>query len=108
MLVTTQSTEVYAKKEAGGKGFNLYLMSQNHLPVPEWVIFGTRYLERFLQETQIYTSLQQKIKQFENNEITEQEIFEIIGLISLKTISNYVNNYLTSVKRKHLVNAKVV
>jgi AhpD family alkylhydroperoxidase len=28
--------------------------------------------------------------------ISEQEVFEIIGLISLKVISNYVNNYLTA------------
>lgn len=35
---------------------------------------------------------------FDDEELTEQLIFEIIGLISLKTISNYVNNYLASVK----------
>lgn len=38
---------------------------------------------------------------FTDEEITEQEIFEMIGLISLKTISNYVNNYLA--KKKSLV-----
>ncbi len=37
---------------------------------------------------------------FNNAEISEQEIFEIIGLISLKTISNYTNNYLASVKAR--------
>ncbi|MFA7380022.1 MAG: carboxymuconolactone decarboxylase family protein [Bacteroidia bacterium] len=37
---------------------------------------------------------------FEMEQITETEVFEIIGLISLKTISNYVNNYLKSVKRQ--------
>ena len=43
------------------------------------------------------------LKSFADNEVTEQEIFEIVGLISLKTISNYVNNYLASVKMKQLV-----
>lgn len=38
---------------------------------------------------------------FTNEGLTEQELFEIIGLISLKVISNYVNNYLASVKRKY-------
>ncbi|HEX6891640.1 MAG TPA: carboxymuconolactone decarboxylase family protein [Chryseolinea sp.] len=37
---------------------------------------------------------------FEEEGITEQTIFEIIGLISLKTISNFVNNYLASAKRR--------
>jgi AhpD family alkylhydroperoxidase len=37
---------------------------------------------------------------FENEDLPEQVVFEIIGLISLKTISNYVNNYLASVKIK--------
>ncbi len=36
----------------------------------------------------------------EDEELTEPVIFEIIGLISLKTISNYVNNYLASVKTR--------
>ena len=35
---------------------------------------------------------------FEDEEIAEQEVFEVIGLISLKTVSNYVNNYLASIK----------
>ncbi len=37
---------------------------------------------------------------FQDHEVSEQEVFEIIGLISLKTISNYVNNYIASVKLK--------
>jgi AhpD family alkylhydroperoxidase len=35
---------------------------------------------------------------FDDEELKEQEVFEIIGLIALKTISNYVNNYLASIK----------
>lgn len=42
---------------------------------------------------------------FQDHDVTEQELFEIIGLISLKTISNYVNNYLATVrlKQRHAV-----
>ncbi len=32
--------------------------------------------------------------------ITEKELTDIIGLIALKTIANYLNNYLASVKQK--------
>ena len=35
---------------------------------------------------------------FRDENLTEQEVFDIIGLVALKTISNYVNNYLQSVK----------
>lgn len=44
---------------------------------------------------------------FSNENLTEQEVFEIIGLISLKVISNYVNNYLASIKVKQRAHAVV-
>jgi hypothetical protein len=37
---------------------------------------------------------------FNNEEFDEQLVFEIIGLISHKTIANFVNNYLASVKER--------
>ena len=37
---------------------------------------------------------------FSDEHLTDQELFEIIGLISLKVISNYVNNYLATLKLK--------
>jgi len=37
---------------------------------------------------------------FDDEELKEQVVFEIIGLIALKTISNYVNNYLASIKTR--------
>jgi AhpD family alkylhydroperoxidase len=44
---------------------------------------------------------------FQDEEVTAQLIFEIIGLISLKTVSNFVNNYIASVKsRQHSVSQK--
>jgi AhpD family alkylhydroperoxidase len=45
---------------------------------------------------------------FVNEGITEQEIFEIIGLVALKTISNFVNNYLQSVKERFNVSPQGV
>lgn len=35
---------------------------------------------------------------FRDENLTEKEVFDIIGLVALKTISNYVNNYLYSLK----------
>jgi len=51
MIVRPNSTYSYAKNEAGGKGFNLYLMSREGLPVPAWVVLGKRTFVRFLKET---------------------------------------------------------
>jgi len=39
------------------------------------------------------------VVQFLRENITEKELADIIGLISLKVISNYINNYLASVKK---------
>jgi AhpD family alkylhydroperoxidase len=36
---------------------------------------------------------------FADHEISTQEVIEIIGLIAIKTISNYTNNYLMSIKQ---------
>ncbi len=36
----------------------------------------------------------------EDEEISQTEVFEIIGLLSLKTISNYTNNYLSSIRKR--------
>ena len=38
------------------------------------------------------------LETLEAYELTRQEIFEIIGLLSLKTISNNINNYLKAVR----------
>lgn len=34
----------------------------------------------------------------DDEEITQQEVIDIIGLLALKTISNYTNNYLAAIK----------
>lgn len=61
MLVTKQSTLFHAKNEAGGKGFNLYLMTQSGFPVPEWVVLGKRYFESFIEASSLKTSIEQKL-----------------------------------------------
>jgi AhpD family alkylhydroperoxidase len=38
---------------------------------------------------------------FIGNNLSEKELADIIGLISIKTISNYLNNYLHSVKKRN-------
>ena len=43
------------------------------------------------------------VVQFLQDHFSEQEITDIIGLIALKVISNYINNYLVSAKRMQVL-----
>lgn len=47
MLITEKSTESYAKRQAGGKGYNLFLLSGAGFPVPRWVVLGAFYFQAF-------------------------------------------------------------
>jgi pyruvate,water dikinase len=82
MLVTKKSTHFFAKNEAGGKGYNLYLMSQAGLPVPEWVVFGKRYFHDFLQSQNLASTLTEIIRRFESGSLgaaqAEQEILKLM------------------------------
>ncbi|OFZ82353.1 MAG: hypothetical protein A2603_03745 [Bdellovibrionales bacterium RIFOXYD1_FULL_55_31] len=53
MLVTSKSTDVYAKREAGGKGYNLYLLSREGFPVPKWLVLGARVFREFRKENDL-------------------------------------------------------
>ncbi|KHD87767.1 MAG: phosphoenolpyruvate synthase [Bdellovibrio sp. ArHS] len=87
MLVTPKSTLFFAKNEAGGKGFNLYLMSQAGLPIPEWVVFGKKYFQEFLDSPSVKTTLSLIMQRLFSKEITPlqaeaevRDLFEKTGL----------------------------
>ncbi len=42
------------------------------------------------------------VMDFLREHLTEREVVDIIGLISLKVVSNYINNYLVSAKRLNM------
>lgn len=81
MLVTPHSTLFFAKNEAGGKGYNLYLMSQAGLPIPEWVVFGKRYFQLFVLSAGVQTSLNAILENLQAGKITagqcEKEIHHL-------------------------------
>jgi pyruvate,water dikinase len=52
-LVTAASTPQFARRELGGKGWNLYLMSRAGLPVPPWVGVAARAFRVFRDRTGI-------------------------------------------------------
>lgn len=85
MLVTPKSTLFFAKNEAGGKGFNLYLMSQAGLPVPEWVVFGKRYFHDFLQSSDVKVNLENILDRLLRQEITAAQTEKEINALFERT-----------------------
>lgn len=74
MLVTTRSTDFYAKNESGGKGYNLYLMTKAGIPVPEWTVIGKRYFLNFVTETGLKSKIQDILNTFVQQAITASDV----------------------------------
>lgn len=53
LIVNKNSTAHYAKKEAGGKGHNLFLLTQNGFNVPRWIVLPPNVFEEFKKTTGI-------------------------------------------------------
>ena len=70
MLVTKNSTHFFAKNESGGKGFNLYLMTKSGIPVPDWVVFGRRYFQEFLNNANLKTPISAVIEDYVHEKIS--------------------------------------
>lgn len=85
MLVTKNSTPFFAKNEAGGKGHNLFLMSQSGFPVPEWVVLGKRHFEDFLSSTRLDSRINTILTEFMAGRISGKETEETITKLILGT-----------------------
>ena len=64
MIVKPSSTEVFAKRESGGKGFNLFLMTRMGLPVPAWVVLGKSFFNSYLEQTSLTEKLSAELDSF--------------------------------------------
>ena len=53
MIVRPNSTDAFARREAGGKGYNLYLLSGQGVNVPRWVVLGRGVYQQFVDETSL-------------------------------------------------------
>ena len=95
MLVLPNSTAYFAKKEAGGKGYNLYLMSQQSLPVPDWVVLGKSAFRQFLAETNIAKDIDSCLQQFLNKQLTDAETAQQIeSIIESKSIPSKIKDQI--------------
>ncbi len=68
MIVRPNSTEAFARREAGGKGYNLYLLSGQGLPIPPWVVLGRAVYCRFIEQTGLAAALREALDAFRHGE----------------------------------------
>jgi phosphohistidine swiveling domain-containing protein len=69
MIVKKSSIEVFAKREAGGKGYNLYLLTQKGFPVPDWCVLGKRVFRQFLDATGTGAKIDAVIDRLQSSQI---------------------------------------
>ncbi len=75
LTVNMNSTSHYAKKEAGGKGYNLYLLSKNGFNVPSWTVLPPKVFEDFKKETGIIDYIDNTLK---NEHLSLKEVSDKI------------------------------
>lgn len=85
MLVLKNSVDNFARNEAGGKGYNLFLMTNNGIPVPDWVVLGRSCFETFVAEVGIEASIQSVLQSFKGGYQDARQTAEMIGEIITKT-----------------------
>lgn len=73
LLVTPESTPAFARREAGGKGWNLFRLSRRGLPVPDWRVLGRRAFEAFLGEEVVEAEVAAALAACEAGEATAEE-----------------------------------
>ena len=66
MLITKETTDFYARRNAGGKGYNLYRLTRAGLQVPTWVVLGADVFEVFKRETHLNETIKNILETEEN------------------------------------------
>jgi pyruvate,water dikinase len=109
--VKPNSTFSFAKREAGGKGFNLYLMSSAGLPVPNWVVLGRSFYSQFIDETQIGPKLEALLEKFQSNSInaieTSKQIEELIHSTHFSSeLESRISEYYNEISQGKLISVR--
>jgi len=72
MLIDSSYSLFTAQKELGGKGFRLYEMEKAGLPVPSWKGCPQSFFKKELQESNLFSILEDAFKNKNFKEISEQ------------------------------------
>lgn len=81
LLINQNSTQNYAARMAGGKGFNLYVMTKAGLNVPAWVVLGPDTFETFKESS----GIAQRFSLLETSDLTPKELSQQIEHLILDT-----------------------
>lgn len=81
MLITSTSTKSYVKQEAGGKGYNLYLLAQEGLPVPKWIILGANIFKNFRKINDLDSKINKHIELLNKTSPSIQDISETSSIV---------------------------
>lgn len=84
-LVTPQSIDSYAKREAGGKGYNLYLLTREGLNIPPWVVLGASVFEEFKGLTGLDDSIEKQLINVVNQSVSAKQASRNITRLILDT-----------------------
>lgn len=92
LLLDAKSTRHFAKNEAGGKGYNLYILSNHNLPVPKWVVIGPSIFFEFLE----LTGLKEKIARILDDQHSgaKQQSADIAHLIDITPLPKKIEEFL--------------
>jgi pyruvate,water dikinase len=85
MMVLPHSTESFARREAGGKGYNLWRLAQLGLPVPDWVVLGAGVWQEFVAGAALTGPMADWLRRFEQGEATGETVAAAIAALIEET-----------------------
>lgn len=95
MVISPQSTAPFARKYAGGKGYNLFLLSRQGLPIPEWRVLSAKVFDRFKEESKMASKLDEILGKLDVKS-TPAELNKASGLIRSLFVGTPISKELLS------------
>ncbi len=80
MIINKNSLDYYAKTEAGGKAYNLYLMEQQGLNLPSWVALGCSFFKECLDSSNVSDEINQCLQEHELGNLNNAAVAEKIRI----------------------------
>src|SRR3989344_1157517 len=86
MIITKENPAKDFQKHAGGKGYNLHLLTKAGFLVPRWIIIGNEVFKDFLHSGNLYSKIDKELR----------TIRAKADILSLKSISQHIQNLIIS------------
>jgi len=104
-IITKESTLTHAKNNAGGKGYNLYLMARAGFPVPEFKVVPAQAFNLFKEEFNLADKIESLLSNEESNASQSKAITELItsqDLNKSETLTRFLNENLVDLKEDYV------